>query len=183
MYGDADVIPTPESSPPFPASPYGIAKLASERYLNYYGKVHEIPSITLRLANVYGPRQDHEGEAGVVAIFSHALQSKQRPTIFGNGNQKRDFVFVKDVIQASLLALETSATGIYNIGTGIETSVNQLLETLQSIAGTSIEPIYAPQRKGEQLRSSLDASKAKKELGWSAHYSLQEGLGMTVSQL
>ena len=176
MYGEADEFPTPESSPARPASPYAIAKLAAELYLEHYTRASGFAAVVLRLANVYGPRQDGQGEAGVVAIFKNTLEQGIAPTIFGTGNQTRDFVFVEDVVAAHIAALEKPAMGIFNIGTGKETSVNELLEHMQKIAGTDLAPAFATANAGEQQKSCLDITKAQRELRWSPRYSFEEGL-------
>lgn len=180
MYGEAKIIPTPENYPGQPLSPYGIEKLTIEKYLEYYWKVFKMPYISLRLANVYGPRQNPKGEAGVVAIFCDKILSGGQPVIYGNGKQTRDFVFVDGVVEAALLAMKSKKSGVYNIGTGKETSINALFDLLKKITATNIKKVYVPAKKGEQKRSCLDFSKAKKELGWSPKYDLEKGLYETL---
>lgn len=180
MYSEATTIPTPESCPESPLSPYGVAKLAVEKYLNYYYKVFKIPFISLRLANVYGPRQNSKGEAGVMAIFCDKIFSGEQPVIYGDGTQTRDFVYVKDVVKAGLLAMKSEKTGIYNIGTGEETNINTIFEKIKKITGSDFEKKYRPLKSGEQERSCLDCSKAQKELNWEPEYILRSGLEKTV---
>jgi UDP-glucose 4-epimerase len=181
IYGDTETIPTPEEYPAWPVSPYGIAKLTVEHYLHFYRHQYGLASTALRYANVYGPRQDPHGEAGVVAIFVERLLAGEEVTIYGDGEQTRDYVYVGDVAAASLRALETRASGAFNIGTGIETSVNALYAVLAQIAGTSRAPQYAPPRPGEQLRSGVDARRAGTALGWRPQLSLAEGLARTTA--
>lgn len=200
IYGDTEVVPTSESYPALPLSPYGVAKLTTEKYLNYYYKVFELPYISLRLANVYGPRQNSEGEidetlshlsasshsrstceAGVVAIFCHKLLKNEQPFIFGDGNQTRDYIFVDDVVEAAILAAENSKVGIFNVGTAKETSVNEIFAELKRIIGSSCKEIYSPSKMGEQKRSCLDCSRAKQELKWSPKYNLEQGLKKTLN--
>ena len=186
IYGEQETYPTPETHPARPTSPYGVAKLAVEYYLHYYQVVHEVQSVVLRYANVYGPRQDPYGEAGVVAIFIDLLLKGERPVIFGDGHQTRDFVFVGDVARANLLALnyledhpKNSTALAMNIGTGQELSVNTLFEYLTRFHANAPEPIYAPPKPGEQRRSVIDPSYAKRAMGWEALVSLEEGLKKT----
>ncbi len=180
IYGETENIPTSETHLPKPTSPYGTAKLAGEMYLynNYY--VHEIPYIALRYSNVYGPRQDPSGEAGVVAIFISKILDGKEPVIFGDGEQTRDFVFVKDVAEANLRALESDYVGEINIGTGKETSVNQLFEVIASLLNYNKKPRYDAPIPGELRRSALDNSLAKKILGWEPRTTLREGIGETI---
>ena len=180
IYGETEDIPTPETHLPKPTSPYGTAKLAGEMYLynNYY--VHEIPYIALRYSNVYGPRQDPSGEAGVVAIFISKILDGKEPVIFGDGEQTRDFVFVKDIAEANLRALESDYVGEINIGTGKETSVNQLFEVIASLLNYNQKPRYDAPIPGELRRSALDNSLAKKILRWEPRTMLREGIGETI---
>ncbi len=180
IYGEADVIPTPESYIEKPMSPYGVAKLATEKYIYYYQKVFGIDFAVLRFANVYGPRQNSKGEAGVVAIFANKILLGKQPVITGTGNQTRDFVFVSDVADAAILAMESEKTGIFNIGTGKETDINTVFSEIQKESGKVIEKVYGPAQKGEQQRSCLDCSKAKAELGWFPKYSLEQGIKETM---
>lgn len=184
VYGDAAVIPTPEGHPTFPASPYGISKLAMEHYVRYWSAASGISTISLRYANVYGPRQNPLGEAGVVAIFAHRLLRGEPAIVNGDGLQTRDYVYVEDVAAANLLALERAeVTGVFNIGTGVETSVLDLLERLQRVAGVGGRARHRPPQPGEQRRSALDASLAREQLGWVPHVSLDEGLRLTVDRM
>jgi len=180
IYGDTDQIPTKEGHPENPISPYGIAKLTIEKYLHYYQQIFGLSYIVLRYANVYGPRQNSKGEAGVVAIFSSKLLAGQAPTIYGDGKQTRDYVYVGDVVKANLAALASSKIGIYNIGTGIETDVNQLAELIKASIGSSVEFEYKDSRPGEQQKSCIDYSKAQLELAWRPQVSLAEGIKETV---
>lgn len=180
IYGDTDQIPTAEDQPTAPISPYGIAKLTIEKYLNYYQQVFGLAYVVLRYANVYGPRQNAKGEAGVVSIFIDQLFSGQTPTIYGDGRQTRDYVYVGDIVAANLLALTTAPGTIYNIGTGIETTVNQLAAIISSAAGQTTTFNYASARPGEQQRSCLNWTKAKKILAWQPTMPLKEGIEKTV---
>ena len=182
VYGEQNEFPAPESHPQYPISPYGVSKLAGERYLNYYHAQYRIRYVALRYANVYGPRQDPHGEAGVVAIFSGNLADGRTSTINGTGTQTRDYVYVKDVALANVLALEGEApSGAYNIGTGNETSVNRLYELLREIPGENLPPEQGPAKPGEQLRSSVDPAKAARVLGWRPETKLTAGLEATLS--
>ncbi|HHW39742.1 MAG TPA: SDR family oxidoreductase [Syntrophomonadaceae bacterium] len=197
VYGEPSRLPATEKFPKGPQSPYGVSKLASEFYLAYYAQVMNLPCIALRYANVYGPRQDPHGEAGVVAIFGLKMLKGETPVIYGDGEQVRDYVYVGDVVRANLLALKhlqeggiSCGTGgcaindfAYNIGTGEGTSVNRLFELLKEITGFAGEPEYGPERKGELRKIYLDAGKAKAELGWEPQVELREGLRRTVEYL
>jgi UDP-glucose 4-epimerase len=180
IYGDTDLRPTNESHPEHPLSPYGIAKLAIDKYLHFYREIMGLSSVSLRYGNVYGPRQNPHGEAGVVAIFLNKMLGEEQPVINGDGTQSRDYVFVGDVIRANIAALETeTASGIYNIGTGIETSVNELFSTLNTLFDNSFQEIHAQAKAGEQKTSSLDTTRAKNELNWEPTMSLADGLKLT----
>ncbi len=180
VYGDTPVLPTPEDHPPRPASPYGISKLAVEHYLACWGALYGISGLALRYANVYGPRQNPLGEAGVVAIFAHRLLRGEPAIINGDGRQTRDYVYVGDVVEANLRALEQpEVTGAINIGTGVETSVLGLFHRLQAVAGGG-EARHGPPKPGEQRRSALDITLAKRLLGWTPRVALDEGLRFTV---
>lgn len=179
IYGEAAQIPTPETYSAIPASPYGISKLAVEHYLNVWQKLHGIEYVALRCANVYGPRQGGKGEAGVTALFIKKMLKGEPIEIFGDGKQTRDYVYVADVVAANLAALEFAESGVFNIATGIETSVNEIYEKLAKLLSYTAPSTNAPAVKGEILRSALDASRAKKELGWEPKVSLDEGLVKT----
>ena len=190
VYGEPQRIPTPESHPKLPLSPYGVAKLAGEHYLCYYAAVHGLEYAALRYSNVYGPRQDPHGEAGVVAIFGRRILSGDPITIFGDGEQERDYVFVGDVAEANwvvstipLPAVRDIDSRGWNIGTGRGTSVNALAGFLMKIGGREVERVGAPERSGELVRSVLDCSRAAAELGWRPRTALEEGLARTMEHL
>ncbi len=180
IYGEQECFPAPESHPQNPISPYGVSKLTGEKYLNYYRQVHGLPYAALRYANVYGPRQDPFGEAGVVAIFTSKLLRGEQPVINGDGLQTRDYVFVADVARANLLALAPGAEGAFNIATGRETDVVTLFDELNRLVGTRAPRAHAPAKAGEQRRSVLDTALAGKVLGWRPEVPLAEGLDSTV---
>lgn len=185
VYGEPACRPTPETAPKLPRSPYGVTKLAGEQYLYYYAQVHGLEYAVLRYSNVYGPRQDPHGEAGVVAIFSSRLRDGQPITIYGDGEQTRDYVYVGDVVRANLLvsdvalppAVDLDSRG-FNVGTGRETSVNELARVLMEAAGRDAEVRYAAARPGELLHSCLDNTRLR-QLGWEPAVSLREGLART----
>ena len=185
LYGDADVLPTPEDSPIRPLAPYGQSKLCAEGYGALYTRLHGLSTVSLRYGNVYGPRQDVHGEAGVVAIFCGHLIDGTAPTVFGDGGQTRDWVDVSDVVRANLLAAESSITGAVNIGHGQETSVLQLIDALNDVSSEKplVAPNYSPERPGEVRRSCLDVSRARVELGWEAQVSLHGGLQIILAGL
>jgi UDP-glucose 4-epimerase len=180
IYGEATQLPTPEDYPAWPVSPYGIAKLSVEHYLFYYADQFGLPSAVLRYANVYGPRQDPHGEAGVVAIFVEKLLAGQECVIFGDGEQTRDYVYVGDLVRANIAALSDAVRGTFNIGTGVETTVNELYRQLQAVMGTDQPARYAPSRAGEQRRSAVAIERAAREMDWRPQISLPEGLARTV---
>ena len=187
VYGDNARPPTPESAPKLPASPYGTAKLTSEYYLATFSQLFGLEAVALRYSNVYGPRQNPHGEAGVVAIFGRRMLAGEPITIYGDGEQTRDLVYVEDVAAANVLAAERPVPSLtsldaraYNIGTGGETSVNRLAELIAAAAGRGSEMGRAPARAGEILRSALDVGKASRELGWRPRVSLPDGLARTV---
>lgn len=181
-YGEQEEFPAPEIHPQYPVSPYGVSKLAAERYLHFYHHQYGLSYLVLRYANVYGPRQDSHGEAGVVAIFCSNLAEGRRSTINGSGEQTRDYVYAEDVARANALAFERRVpSGAYNIGTGVETSVNQLYETLRRIARLDLPAEHGPSKPGEQRRSSVDPAEAARSLGWRPEVDLNEGLERTLS--
>jgi UDP-glucose 4-epimerase len=185
LYGDAELLPTPEDYPIRPLAPYGQSKYAAEGYCELYTRLHGFSTVSLRYGNVYGPRQDIHGEAGVVAIFCGQLVEGRRPKVFGDGRQTRDWVDVADVVRANLRAADSDVTGPVNIGHGQETSVLDLLAALQdaSGAGRPMQPEFEPERPGEVRRSCLDVSRARAELGWEASVSLRDGLGVILAGL
>jgi UDP-glucose 4-epimerase len=180
IYGEQETVPAVESHATNPLSPYGISKLCGEHYLSYFQRVSGIPVVSLRYANVYGPRQDPEGEAGVIAIFIQKMLNNEQPIIHGNGRQTRDFVFVDDVAEANLAAMGQDAHGVYNVGTGAETSVNELFRMLAGLTASSVKEVHGPAKVGEQIRSVVDPSRIKQELGWEVKVDLAEGLKQTV---
>lgn len=183
IYGSTENLPADEETPKKPDAPYGIAKYTGELYLAFYAKTYGIKYCALRYGNVYGPRQDPFGEAGVVAIFSNLLMNGKQPTIFGNGEQTRDFVFVGDVVESNVLALEKGDNQAINIGAGEETSVNRLFQELKTISRAEVDAINAPARKGEVERICLDIKKAEEILGWKPKTPLKEGLEKTYASL
>lgn len=181
VYGEAEVLPTPESyTPLLPLSPYGVTKLASELYLYYYFKSYGISFVALRYSNVYGPRQNPHGEAGVVAIFSKKLLRRETAIINGDGLQTRDYIFVDDVVQANIACLERNVFGTLNIGTGRETNVNDIFGLLKKILKSKSDVKHGPAKPGEQKRSCLDVKLSAKKLGWEARISLEEGFNRTI---
>ena len=181
IYGEQNVYPADESHAEWPLSPYGITKLALEKYLYYYHVEYGLNVVCLRYANVYGPRQNAHGEAGVIAIFSRKLLAGEAPTIFGDGENTRDFVFVGDVVKANKAGIDQTGYRIYNVGTGVESTVNDVYNKLNSIIGAGIAPIYADARPGEQRRSAITAKKIKEALGVSIDTTLADGLEKTVA--
>lgn len=185
VYGEPEDVPTPETAPKLPLSPYGVSKLAGEHYLHYYHQVHGLEYVALRYGNVYGPRQDPHGEAGVVAIFSQRLLAGQELLIFGDGEQTRDYVYVKDVVQANLRAAAMTLPtegGLderaFNVGTGTGTSVNRLADLLEAVSGLRTSRSFGSPRKGELRHSTLDVSRFSQR-GWSPGHSLRDGLRAT----
>jgi UDP-glucose 4-epimerase len=181
IYGDEAPLPARETDRARPEAPYGIAKLAVEHYLHFYQREHGIIPIALRYANVFGPRQNGMGEAGVVAIFIEKFLAGEQPRINGDGLQTRDFVFVADIVAANLLALTYPQAGAFNIGTGQETDILTVYLQLQKLLGSPLGPVHAPAKSGEQRRSALDSTLARKELGWQPRVSLAQGLAQTVA--
>jgi UDP-glucose 4-epimerase len=183
IYGEGRSLPAPEDHRVAPEAPYGQSKFAAEGYCELFRRLHGLSTVSLRYGNVYGPRQDPLGEAGVVAIFCGRLVEGRRPTVFGDGLQTRDYVHVEDVVRANLAAAEGSAVGALNIGTGVETSVLDLVETLDAASDGGFEPEHAPERPGEVRHISLDASRAREELGWTATIGVDDGLERTLASL
>ena len=180
IYGEQVRFPADEEHPTWPASPYGITKLTCEKYIVFFCQNYGMSYMLLRYANVYGPRQSPHGEAGVVAIFTSRMLNGQQPIINGDGTQTRDYVFVRDVVRANLAALNASYSGYCNIGTGIETDVNELFRHLNRIVGKNFSEKHGPAKPGEQKRSVLDHSKAEQVLRWSPSAKLADGLAETV---
>ena len=180
LYGFVDKVPADENTPIRPICAYGVAKYCAEQYLEYFKRLYGIERVILRYANVYGPRQDPLGEAGVIAIFTGKILRGEPITIFGDGNQTRDYIFIEDVVSANLLALN-GKEGTYNIGTGSETSVNELVQIFEKFLGKKIVPVYAAKRQGEVDRIALGIEKAKKELGFEPKYNIEEGIKKTIA--
>ncbi|MGA9115644.1 MAG: NAD-dependent epimerase/dehydratase family protein [Bacteroidota bacterium] len=180
IYGEQERFPADETHPTRPISPYGIAKLATEHYLYYYRVVHGLDFISLRYANVYGPRQNPEGEAGVVCIFTTRMLRNEQALINGDGGQTRDYVYVGDVVRANVLALDASGSDCFNVGTGVETDVQTLFRALRRLTGAAMEERHAPAKQGEQRRSLLDPAKLERARGWRPSVTLEEGLRATV---
>jgi UDP-glucose 4-epimerase len=188
LYGDARVLPTPEDPPIHPMAPYGQGKLAAEGYCELFTRLHRLSTLSLRYGNVYGPRQDVHGEAGVVAIFCGCLIDGRAPTIYGDGRQTRDWVEASDVVRANLIAVDRpELTGAINIGHGQETSVLDLVNALRDVGArfdrSLPEPTFAPERAGEVSRSCLDVTRAREELGWEASVGLRDGLQQILAEL
>ncbi|MBT8477851.1 MAG: NAD-dependent epimerase/dehydratase family protein [Gemmatimonadetes bacterium] len=187
VYGEPDDLPVPETAPKQPLSPYGVSKLTGEHYLHFYRQIRGVESVSLRYSNVFGPRQDPHGEAGVVAIFGRSVMDGRSITVFGAGEQTRDYVYVGDVAQANVLAAGLDVSGsrtmddvAFNVGTGLETSVNELASAVMRVAGREVEVVLAPERPGELLRNCLDASKLE-SAGWRRAGSLDDGLRVTYA--
>lgn len=180
IYGETKNRPTPETEAEWPLSPYGIAKLSVDKFLNYFHEVHGLNFTSLRYANVFGPRQNPHGEAGVVAIFMNKMLKDEQPTINGNGKQTRDYTFVGDVVAANLAALKNfQKTGVYNVGTGKETNVNQLFREINRHFENKFKEAHGPAKIGEQKTSSLNHSRIKKDFGWTPKIKLAEGIKKT----
>ncbi len=183
IYGEVQIIPAPEDHPVAPEAPYGLSKFCAEQYCELFTRLHGLSTVSLRYGNVYGPRQDPLGEAGVVAIFCGKLLDGERPTIFGDGEQTRDYVYVGDVVDANLRAAGAQTSGAVNIGCGAEVSVLDIVAALAPHADGAFAPEHAPERLGEVRRSALDASRARQELGWEAGTGLEDGLERTLASL
>jgi UDP-glucose 4-epimerase len=189
VYGEPEERPTPETAPKLPLSPYGVTKLTAEYYLYYYHRVHGLDYVALRYANVYGPRQDPHGEAGVVAIFSSRILAGQTITVYGDGEQTRDYVFVEDVVRANLMLSDAAlAPGnslddrAFNVGTGVETSVNRLADLLIKQSGRETKCVHGPERRGELRHSCLSTTRLK-SLGWDARQNIESGLKTTFDYI
>jgi UDP-glucose 4-epimerase len=184
IYGEGQILPAPEDHPVAPLSPYGNSKFCAENYCSLFRRLHGLSTVSLRYGNVYGPRQDPLGEAGVIAIFCGKLLEGGRPTIYGDGTQTRDYDYVGDVVAANLAAVETDTPGPYNVGTGVETSVLDLVDALREVGGgAEFEPEFAPERPGEVQRIAIDPSRARAELGWEPRVELREGLERTLASM
>jgi UDP-glucose 4-epimerase len=182
LYGDADVLPTPETYPAWPVSPYGVAKLSFEHYLHCYAVQHGLRYVVLRYANVYGPRQNPHGEAGVVAIFCMKMLAGEQPVINGDGRYLRDYVHVGDVVRANLAALDApDVTGHFNVGTGRQVDVNRVFELVRELIGSSAPEVHGPARPGDQRTSALDCALIGERLGWRPQVTLEDGLEDTVA--
>jgi UDP-glucose 4-epimerase len=186
IYGEGagQQLPLPEDAPIAPLSAYGQSKFAAEGYVSLFERLYGLSGVSLRLGNVYGPRQDPLGEAGVIAIFCGLLKEGGRPKVFGDGTQTRDYIYVGDVVAAALAAGESDATGAINVGTGKETNVLELIESLKQLSGQEdFEPEFAPERTGEVQAISIDTTRAQQELGWQAEMDLNEGLRVTLNSI
>jgi UDP-glucose 4-epimerase len=170
------VIPAPEGALTLPESPYGVAKLCAEHYIGLYNRLHGTRHSVLRLANVYGPRQDPAGEAGVIAVFCASVLAGRAPVIYGDGTQTRDYVYVGDVVRAFVAAADAGRAGTWNVGTGVETTVLDLIRVIGEIAGRTVAPQFADPRPGELLRSAVDAERAGRELDWRPRTPLADGM-------
>ncbi len=186
IYGEGEgrTLPLPEDTAIEPLSPYGQSKFAAEGYVALYERLYDLSGVSLRLGNVYGPRQDPLGEAGVIAIFCGRLRAGERPIVFGDGLQTRDYIYVGDIVSAALAAADSDVTGSLNIGTGVETTVLDLVEGLRDLSGESgFEAQLAPARRGEVQRISIDPSRAAEAFGWTPRIGLEEGLRLTLDSL
>jgi UDP-glucose 4-epimerase len=180
IYGETDVVPTPETVAPAPMAPYGASKLCAEQYLGLYERLFGLPTVAMRFGNVYGPRQDPHGEAGVIAIFCGRLRTGARPTVYGDGRQTRDYIYVGDVVSGLIAAADADAGGSFNLGTEEETSVLRLVELLgRHATNGDFAPQFEAERLGEIERSCLEVSRAREVLGWSAAVPIEQGLGLT----
>ena len=183
IYGEGQIIPAPEDHPVAPESPYGLSKFCAENYCALFTRLHGLSTVSLRYGNVYGPRQDPLGEAGVIAIFCGKLLEGGRPTIFGDGSQTRDYVYVGDVVDVNLRAADSDLTGAFNVGRGVQTSVLDIVEALAAQSSNGFEADHAPARTGEVQHIALDASRTKAEFGWEARVDLHQGLAHTLDSL
>ncbi|MFH0798588.1 MAG: NAD-dependent epimerase/dehydratase family protein [Pseudomonadota bacterium] len=180
VYGEQREFPATEEHSTWPISPYGLNKLMCEKYLHYYQVQYEIPYVVLRYANIYGPRQNPHGEAGVVSIFIEKMLKGETPVINGDGRQTRDYVYVGDVVEANRLTLLDNARGAYNVGTGVETDVNAIFHALREYSGSNCKEIHGLAKKGEQKRSSISSAKIERELGWHPQVSFFDGMKRTA---
>lgn len=180
VYGEQKYFPADEDHPLEPCSPYGISKLTNEKYLSYYKEIFGIDFVSLRYSNVYGPRQNPNGEAGVVAIFSSKFLKGEQPTINGDGKNTRDYIYVSDVVKANVLALGPNVSGCFNIGTATEYDVNFVFNYLKKITNSHLNAVYGPAKSGEQRRSCLDYSNFNEVTNWKPKVSIEEGLELTV---
>jgi UDP-glucose 4-epimerase len=184
IYGEGRVIPAPESHPAEPEAGYGQSKLSAEGYCELFRRLHDFSTVSLRYGNVYGPRQDPLGEAGVIAIFCGRLLDGGAPKVFGDGLQTRDYVYVGDVVAANLAAADSDAGGAFNIGLGVQSTVLDIVELLGKLAGRDdFQPEFAPERPGEIMHIALDATRAREELGWEPQVQLEEGLERTLASV
>jgi UDP-glucose 4-epimerase len=183
IYGEPNMLPAPEDHPVAPEAPYGLSKFCAEQYCELFTRLHGLSTVSLRYGNVYGPRQDPLGEAGVIAIFCGAALDGGKATIFGDGKQTRDYIYVDDVVQANLRAAESEVGGPINVGLGKEKSVLDIVAILNEHAQDGFRPEHAPERLGEVRHSALDPSRAREELGWEAKVELEEGLRLTLDSL
>lgn len=181
IYGDTNKVPTIESHPEHPVSPYGVSKLAVDKYLHYYNDMYDLAYVSLRLSNVYGPRQDPDGEAGVVAIFISRILRNKQPVINGNGTQTRDYVYVSDVVDACIFSMSRNIQGIYNIGTSKETTVNTLFDHIKDISNSQVSRKHGSALPGEQQRSCLSFTLFKNRTNWKPKVSLRNGLSLTYN--
>jgi UDP-glucose 4-epimerase len=183
IYGEGQILPAPEDHPVAPESPYGLSKFCAENYCALFTRLHGLSTVSLRYGNVYGPRQDPLGEAGVIAIFCGKLLDGGRPQIFGDGKQTRDYVYVGDVVDANLRAVDSDVTGAFNVGRGVATSVLDIVEALATQSDNGFEADHLPARTGEVQHIALDPSRTKAELGWEAQVDLDQGLARTLDSL
>jgi UDP-glucose 4-epimerase len=183
IYGEGQILPAPEDHPVAPESPYGLSKFCAENYCALFTRLHGLSTVSLRYGNVYGPRQDPLGEAGVIAIFCGKLLDGGTPTIFGDGTQTRDYVYVGDVVDVNLRAADSDLTGAFNVGRGVQTSVLDIVEALAAQSSNGFEADHAPARSGEVQHIALDPSHTKAELGWEARVDLHQGLAHTLDSL
>jgi UDP-glucose 4-epimerase len=183
IYGEGQILPAPEDHPVAPEAPYGLSKFCAENYCALFTRLHGLSTVSLRYGNVYGPRQDPLGEAGVIAIFCGKFLEGGRPTIFGDGKQTRDYVYVGDVVDANLRAAESDAIGAFNVGRGVQTSVLDIVEALSSLSDNGFEADHAPPRPGEVQHIALDPSRTRDQFGWEANVDLTQGLRLTLDSL